>query len=117
MGDFMFNDNEPLMYINSITKTSGENGQSVFDSRKQTVYKEKEEKIKVIYTKELQKIENMIKLYNNNKVVVCKIFLEDEEIECVPVKIENNNLYIKRTDSSINNISMENIRKVEIIHI
>ena len=56
----------------------------------------------------------MIKLYNNNKVVVCKLFLEDEEIECVPVKIENNNLYIKRTDSSINNISMENIRKVVV---
>lgn len=121
MGDFFMGNNEPLMFIHSVSKTKNDSGQSVYDSRKDGLNNIKEDKeskvIELNNIREIQKIQNMIKLYNNNKVVVCRILTNEGEVECVPIKIEETKVLVKKTDLSTNNISLNDIKKVEIIHI
>lgn len=111
----MKTNNEPLMFINSVSKINNVNEDKIFDSRKKTVA-EKED-INNLNIKELQKIYNMIKLYNNNKIVVCNIKTIDTEVECIPVKIEEDKIVVRKTDSTITNIDIKKILNVEIIHI
>ena len=83
----------------------------------QSLDMEKKEDINNYNVKEIQKIYNMIKLHNNNKIVVCNIKTFDTEIECIPVKIEEDKIVVRKTDSTITDIDMKSIVNVEIVHI
>ena len=111
----MKTNDEPLMFINSVSKINKDNEEKIFDSRKNVV--KKKEDINDYNIKEIQKIYNMIKLYNNNKIVVCNIKTIDTEVECIPVKIEDDKNVVRKTDSTITNIDIKNILNVEIVHI
>lgn len=111
----MKTNDEPLMFINSVSKINKDNEEKIFDSRKNVV--KKKEDINDYNIKEIQKIYNMIKLYNNNKIVVCNIKTIDTEVECIPVKIEDDKIVVRKTDSTITNIDIKNILNVEIVHI
>ena len=111
----MKTNNEPLMFINSVSKMNIDNEEKIYDSRKKVI--NKKEDINNYNVKEIQKIYNMIKLHNNNKIVVCNIKTIDTEIECIPVKIEEDKIVVRKTDSTITDIDMKSIVNVEIVHI
>ena len=116
--------NKPLMFINSISSLGGKEKEQIFDSRK-TINIKKEEKeqeslkkeIQSVNEKEIYKLNKMIKLNNYDKLVVCRLYTPDAEVECIPISIDNNKLKVRKTETVIEEIDLNNIINVEIVKI
>ena len=118
---FMKYNNEPLMFINTVNTKNKLNGQTVYDSRKETKSIEEE----IGFKKEnetlnldiLSKLENMVKQYDENIVIICKIKLTNETIICIPMAIKEGRLLARKIDSEQINIDLNQIIAVEKIRV
>ena len=66
--------------------------------------------------KEINKIQSMVELYNKNQTVYCRISTINNDILGIPVKLSNNILTIKTSESLLLDVELSKIKSVEIIH-
>ena len=112
---FMFNDKEPLMFINNIQPQINEsNKQKVYDSRNPKSNKD-EDFSKAFDSFENRKLENIIQMYHKGKPVLCTIVLSDSEIVGIPISKEKNIIKIQLSENEIREVKQNNIKEINII--
>lgn len=103
------------MFINTVSSSTNGNNQEYYDSRT-APKKLVEEVISSLTEKEVNKIQSMVELYNKNQTVYCRISTINEDILGIPVKLLNNILTIKTSETLLLDIELSKVKSVEIIH-
>lgn len=103
------------MFINTVSSSTNGNNQEYYDSRT-APKKVVEEVISSLTEKEVNKIQSMVELYNKNQTVYCRISTINEDILGIPVKLLNNILTIKTSETLLLDIELSKVKSVEIIH-
>lgn len=119
---------DPLMFIETVTTKGLPQGRTVYDSRYDTIKKEKqplddknevvEEVIinKELNTEVLNKLDNVVDLYQMSKPVICDIITISERFEGIPFYKDDEKLLIKQNGEDVS-INLQEIQEVLILRI
>lgn len=107
----MNKDNKPLMFIASVNNVANPTNQDIFDSRN----KEDNKTFKSMNPLEERKLNNIIKMHEKGRPVLCDIYMENEVITATPFKKENEFLKVYITEEEIRDIPLKKISKLVIV--
>lgn len=110
----MFN-TEPLMFIETAATKSAPSGQTIYDSRydKKVLVEEVKEELTPIDEETLSKLESVVDLYQMSKPVLCDIKTLDENIEGIPLEINNEYLFVRHQGDTIS-LNLNTIKEIII---
>lgn len=119
---------DPLMFIETVTTKGLPQGRTVYDSRYDTIKKEKpllddkqEEVEEVVINKEvdveiLNKLDSVVDLYQIAKPVICDIITVSQHFEGIPFYKDDEKLLIKQNGEDVS-INLQEIQEVLILRI
>ena len=108
----MFDEREPLMFINSINtkieNNTKSNNQQIFDSRKN-------KKSDLCFKVEERKIKNIIEMYRKKRPVFCEISTFSDTIKGIPYMLIDNILKVYIAEGIEEEIDINKIPNISII--